>query len=133
MLATETTVRGLSADEVTIVTAVVVVTTVGGAVFSCDTVEAVSLDVTFVVGVALSSPESKTAVLGCWTMICMLEHSCRLLSVEGRGAWSGTPPNVSSLGVVTADKDFASGLSTVAEVGVALGLTLETSLPLATP
>lgn len=46
-------------------------------------------------------------------MICMLEESCRLLSVEGCGACIGTPPNVSSLGVVTTGKDLVIGLLVV--------------------
>lgn len=80
----------------------------------------------------LPSPESSTAVLGCCTMICMLEESCRLPSVEGCGACIGTPPNVSSLGVVTMGNGLAIGLVMLAGVAVDTGLLLGTSfLPLA--
>ena len=107
----------------------VVLTTMGGVIFSGEPAnasgETVTPDGSLVTGGAiLMSPVSMTAVLGCWTMMCMLEDSCRLPSVEGQVACRGTPPKVSSFGVVMEDKLLASGLRILAEVGVEPGLTL---------
>ena len=62
------------------------------------------------VGCFFPSPESITAVFGCCTMICISEESCRLASVDGCGACIGTPPNDSSIGVVTMGNGLAIGL-----------------------
>lgn len=115
-----------------------VVTRVGGAVVRGDLPvdkigETTGRVDSFVVGVALSSSVSKTAMFGCWTMMCMLVDSWRLFSVEGPGAWSGTPPKLSSLGVMTTDNDLVSGLIILAEVGVDPGLTLGRSFLAAAP
>ena len=99
----------------------ILVTWVGGTVLCGDLVgETINVAGPFVkAGVALTSSGSITAWLGCWTMMCM--------SVEGRGAWSGTPPSDSSFGVITADNDIIRGLTTLAEFGVDPGLALERS------
>ena len=63
----------------------------------------------------------------------MSEESCRLPSVKGQVAWRGTPPKVSSFGVIVADKLLAIGLRRLAEFGVELGLILGSSFFAADP
>ncbi len=67
-------------------------------------------------------------------MTCMLEDSCRLPSVEGCGACIGTPPNVSSFGVVTTGNGLAIGLVVVAgDTGLPLGRSFLPLPPAAAP
>ena len=63
-------------------------------------------------------------MFGCCTITCILEDSCRLPSVEGCGACIGTPPNVSSFGVITMGNGLAIGLAVVvADTGLPLGMS----------